>query len=120
MLDFVGSNDSLAEAARLVDRQGIAIVIGLFGGRIPFGLGAVPHEAHFMSSIWGSRDELAELIELAQRERLEYTSTRCRSSPRRRHTISCVVGRPGGGSCSSPRKTYGFSYYRLPADEGGA
>ena len=73
VLDFVGSNESLANAARLVDRQGIAIVIGLFGGRIPFGLGAVPHEAHFMSSIWGSRDELAELIALAQRERLEYT-----------------------------------------------
>jgi len=73
VLDFVGSDDSLAHAGRLVDRQGIAIVIGLFGGRIPFGLGAVPHEAHFMSSIWGSRDELAELIELAQRERLEYT-----------------------------------------------
>jgi propanol-preferring alcohol dehydrogenase len=73
VLDFVGSEDSLTHAARLVDRQGIAIVIGLFGGRIPFGLGAVPHEARFMSSIWGSRDELAELIALAQRERLEYT-----------------------------------------------
>jgi alcohol dehydrogenase, propanol-preferring len=73
VLDFAGSDDSLAHAARLVDRQGIAVVIGLFGGRIPFGLGAVPHEAHFLSSIWGSRDELAELIELAQRERLEYT-----------------------------------------------
>ncbi len=73
VLDFVGSDDSLAHATRLVDRQGIAIVVGLFGGRVPFGLGAVPHEAHFMSSIWGSRDELAELIELAQRERLEYT-----------------------------------------------
>jgi propanol-preferring alcohol dehydrogenase len=73
VLDFVGSEDSLMHAARLVDRQGIAIVIGLFGGRIPFGLGAIPHEARFMSSIWGSRDELAELIELAQREPLEYT-----------------------------------------------
>lgn len=73
VLDFVGSDESLANAARLVDRQGIAIVIGLFGGRIPFGLGAVPHEARFMSSIWGSRDELGELIELAQKERLEYT-----------------------------------------------
>lgn len=73
VLDFVGSDDSLAHAARLVDRQGIAIVVGLFGGRVPFGLGAVPHEAHFLSSIWGSRDELAELIELANRERLEYT-----------------------------------------------
>ncbi|MBV8431980.1 MAG: alcohol dehydrogenase catalytic domain-containing protein [Solirubrobacterales bacterium] len=73
VLDFVGSEDSLAHAARLVDRQGVVIVIGLFGGRIPFGLGAVPHEAHFLSSIWGSPDELAELIDLAQRERLEYT-----------------------------------------------
>ncbi len=73
VLDFVGAEDSLANAARLVDRQGISMVIGLFGGRIPFGLGAVPHEAHFMSSIWGSRDELAELIELAGRERLDYT-----------------------------------------------
>jgi len=73
VLDFVGSAESLAQAARLVDRQGIALVIGLFGGRIPFGLGAVPHEAHFLSSIWGSRQELGELIELAQRERLEYT-----------------------------------------------
>lgn len=73
VLDFVGSADSLAHAARLVERQGAAIVIGLFGGRVPFGLGAVPHEAHFLSSIWGSRDELAELIELAQRESLEYT-----------------------------------------------
>jgi alcohol dehydrogenase, propanol-preferring len=73
VLDFVGSQDSLTHAARLVDRKGIAIVIGLFGGRIPFGLGAVPNEAHFLSSIWGSRDELGELIALAQRERLEYT-----------------------------------------------
>jgi propanol-preferring alcohol dehydrogenase len=73
VLDFVGAEDSLEHAARLVDRKGIAIVIGLFGGRIPFGLGAVPHEARFMSSIWGSRDELAELIALAQREPLQYT-----------------------------------------------
>ena len=73
VLDFVGSADSLAQAARLVDREGVAIVVGLFGGTIPFGLGAVPHEAHFLSSIWGSRDELAELIELARRERLQYT-----------------------------------------------
>jgi alcohol dehydrogenase, propanol-preferring len=73
VLDFVGSDDSLAHAARLVDRQGIAIVIGLHGGTIPFGFGAIPHEAHFLCTVWGSRDELAELIELARREPLEYT-----------------------------------------------
>jgi propanol-preferring alcohol dehydrogenase len=73
VLDFVGSTDSLAQAARLVDRQGIVMVVGLFGGTVPFGLGAVPHEAHFLSTIWGSRDELAELIGLAGREPLQYT-----------------------------------------------
>ena len=73
VLDFVGSDDSLAHAARLVDRQGVAIAVGLFGGTVPFGLGTVPHEARFLSSIWGSRDELEELIDLAEREHLEYT-----------------------------------------------
>jgi propanol-preferring alcohol dehydrogenase len=73
VLDFVGSEETLRRAAQLVDRKGAVIVIGLFGGRIPFGLGAVPHEARFFSSIWGSRDQLAELIALAQREPLEYT-----------------------------------------------
>jgi propanol-preferring alcohol dehydrogenase len=76
VLDFVGSEASLTRAAELVNRKGVAIVIGLFGGRIPFGLGAVPHEAHFLSSIWGSRDELGELIALAQRERIEATIDR--------------------------------------------
>jgi propanol-preferring alcohol dehydrogenase len=73
VLDFVGSDESLARAAALVERKGAVIVMGLFGGKIPFGLGAVPHEAHFLSSIWGSRDELAELIDLAQREDIQAT-----------------------------------------------
>ena len=73
VLDFVGAEDSLGLGARVVDRKGLLEVIGLFGGRIPFGLGAVPHEARLMSSIWGSLSELAELIALAQREPLEYT-----------------------------------------------
>ncbi len=73
VLDFVGAQETLEHAARLVDRKGLLEVIGLHGGRIPFGLGAVPHEARLMSSIWGSLQELGELIALAQREPLEYT-----------------------------------------------
>ena len=49
------------------------MVVGLWGGRIPFGLGAVPHEARFMSSIWGTNNELGELLDLARREPLRYT-----------------------------------------------
>ncbi|MEP7201408.1 MAG: zinc-binding dehydrogenase [Ilumatobacteraceae bacterium] len=73
VLDFVGADATLSSAVRLVRRQGLVVVVGLFGGRVPFGLGAVPHEAKLMSSIWGSNAELAELLELARREPLEYT-----------------------------------------------
>jgi propanol-preferring alcohol dehydrogenase len=73
VLDFVGSDESIADAVRLVDMQGIVIVIGLAGGTVPFGQLAVPDEAHFVTSNMASLAELAELIELAQREPLAYT-----------------------------------------------
>ncbi len=73
VIDFAGADQSLAAAARLVARQGLVVVVGLYGGRIPFGLGAVPHEARFMSSIWGSPAELDQLLALARRERIEHT-----------------------------------------------
>jgi propanol-preferring alcohol dehydrogenase len=53
-----------------VRRQGIAVVVGLYGGTIPFGFGAVPHEARFMTSVWGTRDQLADLVSLAQQHDL--------------------------------------------------
>jgi alcohol dehydrogenase, propanol-preferring len=73
VLDFVGADTTLQGGARIVKRQGLVVVVGLFGGRIPFGLGAVPHEARFMSSIWGTNDELGELLQLAQRESISGT-----------------------------------------------
>ncbi len=73
VIDFAGADQSLAAAVRLVARQGLVVVVGLYGGRIPFGLGAVPHEARFMSSIWGSPAELDELLALARREPIEHT-----------------------------------------------
>lgn len=66
VVDFVGAQATLEAAASHVTRQGIVVLVGLYGGQIPFGLGAVPHEAHFMTSIWGSLDELHELVALVQ------------------------------------------------------
>lgn len=66
VLDFVGAEATLTTAAQHVARQGIVVLIGLYGGQIPFGLGLVPHEARFMTSIWGTLDQLGELIALAQ------------------------------------------------------
>lgn len=66
VIDFVGAEATLQTARDHVARQGISVTVGLFGGTIPFGFGVVPHEAHFMTSVWGSRDQLVELIALAQ------------------------------------------------------
>ncbi len=73
VLDFVAATETLDAAARLVNRRGVVVAVGLAGGRIPFGLGAVPHEAQFMSSIWGTVAELGELVAFAQRHRLHDT-----------------------------------------------
>ncbi len=66
VIDFVGAAATLEAAAQHVARQGIAVVVGLYGGTIPFGFGAVPHEAQFMTSVWGTRNQLSELVELAR------------------------------------------------------
>ena len=68
VLDFIGSDDTLAQAAGSVRKCGMVIVVGLFGGRIPWGFGAWPHEVTFMNSVWGSRAQLDELLALAGRE----------------------------------------------------
>lgn len=73
VVDFVGATTTLALANRVVARQGLVVVVGLFGGRAPFGFGAVPHEARFMTSVWGTRAQLGELLALAERESLQYT-----------------------------------------------
>lgn len=68
VLDFTGAEATLAIAGDVVARRGLVAVVGLAGGRVPFGFGAVPHEARFMSSVWGSRAQLDELLDLARRE----------------------------------------------------
>ena len=68
VVDFVALDATLATAASAVARRGLVVAVGLYGGRVPFGVGAVPHEARFMSSIWGTRTQLGELLDLARRE----------------------------------------------------
>lgn len=68
VIDFIGAEATLIAARDLVRRRGMVIVVGLAGGRIPFGFAAVPHEARFLTSVWGSRAQLDELLALARRE----------------------------------------------------
>ncbi len=66
VIDFVGAESTLATARDHVARQGIVVLVGLFGGSIPFGLGLIPHEAKLMTSIWGTLDQLHELVALVR------------------------------------------------------
>ncbi len=68
MIDFAATDATLALAAGAVRRRGIVVVVGLGGGRLSFGFAAVPHEARFLTSVWGSRAQLDELLALARRE----------------------------------------------------
>ena len=67
VVDFVGAEPTLATARDHVRRQGLVVVVGLYGGTIPFGFGAVPHEARFMTSVWGSLAQMRDMVALAQR-----------------------------------------------------
>lgn len=85
VLDFVGSDESLRLARSVVDQTGIVVQVGEAGGRLPFGLGAVPHEAHFTTSIWGSLDDLKEVLALARKGNLHWE---VETLPRERAAIS--------------------------------
>ncbi len=70
VVDFVGADATLATARDHVARQGLVVVVGLFGGSVPFGFGQVPHEARFMTSVWGSLAQLRDMVDLARSEPL--------------------------------------------------
>lgn len=70
VVDFVGAEPTLITARDHVARQGMVVVVGLYGGTIPFGFGAVPHEARFMTSVWGTLAQLHDLVALAQKNDL--------------------------------------------------
>ncbi len=70
VIDFVGADATLATARDHVARQGLVVVVGLYGGSIPFGFGQVPHEARFMTSVWGSLSQMRDMVGLAQRHPL--------------------------------------------------
>ncbi len=68
VIDFIGADVTLAAASAHVARKGTVIVVGLAGGTVPFGLTSVAPEARFMSSFWGTRTEMDDLLDLARRE----------------------------------------------------
>jgi alcohol dehydrogenase, propanol-preferring len=67
VLDFVGSDETLASAVRAAKRQAVVVQVGAGRGRVPFGIAAVPWEATFTTGLFGSRRELEDVLGLARR-----------------------------------------------------
>jgi alcohol dehydrogenase, propanol-preferring len=70
VLDLVGSDSSLATAARLAARGGLVVLVGMAGGTLPFRFSSTASEVVVTTSQGGTRQELAEVIDLAASGRL--------------------------------------------------
>ncbi len=75
VLDFVGSDDTLALGAAVGRSLGDLTLVGLAGGSLRMSFFSVPYELSVQSTYWGSRPELVEVLELGARRLLRPTIT---------------------------------------------
>jgi len=66
VLDFVGVDATLELSAACVAPGGHLAILGVGGGTLPFRFGVIPFETTVIFSNWGTRGELAEVVELAR------------------------------------------------------
>jgi alcohol dehydrogenase, propanol-preferring len=66
VLDLVGSDDTIALAARCGRFEGDIALVGLAGGTLPFSFFSQPYECSLQTTYWGSAIELIEVLELAR------------------------------------------------------
>jgi propanol-preferring alcohol dehydrogenase len=67
VLDFVGSDSTLACAAAVTRQLGDLTIVGIAGGSLPVSFFGLAHEASVQTTYWGNRSELVELLDLAAR-----------------------------------------------------
>ena len=65
VFDFVGVDETLAEAARLVAPGGLISVVGEGGGVLPFSFESPAVEASVTTTAWGSLTDLREVVSQA-------------------------------------------------------
>jgi propanol-preferring alcohol dehydrogenase len=76
VLDFVGTDGTLAHASAVVASGGLVALVGEAGGSVRFGYADTPVEAWLTTIAWGSRDDLREVVRLAERGRLRWETER--------------------------------------------
>ena len=75
VLDMVGSEATMALAAKMAKKMGHLTVVGVAGGTLPFSFFTVPTECSVAAPYWGSLPELVELIALTERGRIRSHNT---------------------------------------------
>jgi propanol-preferring alcohol dehydrogenase len=70
VIDFAGTEDSLALSVAVVARRGIVALLGLAGGTVPFGFLEIPPEAVLTTVFAGTITDLHEVVRLAQTGRV--------------------------------------------------
>lgn len=66
IIDFVGSDATLQNAVACAAIGCKVVVVGIAGGTLPYSFWKLPLECEVTSSIWGNRQELREVLELAR------------------------------------------------------
>ncbi len=66
IIDFVGSDATLQNAIACAAIGSKVVVVGIAGGTLPYSFWKLPLECEVTSSIWGNRQELREVLELAR------------------------------------------------------
>jgi alcohol dehydrogenase, propanol-preferring len=74
VLDFVGIDATMQLGLASLTRQGLLVLVGLAGGTVPVGFFTQASEAAVTTSTWGSRNDLAEVITLAQQGKVTATT----------------------------------------------
>ncbi|MHB1584424.1 MAG: NAD(P)-dependent alcohol dehydrogenase [Acidimicrobiales bacterium] len=67
VLDFVGSEPTLALGASVTRMLGDLTIVGIAGGTLPVSFFGVPYELSVQTTYWGSRPELVEVLDLCAR-----------------------------------------------------
>jgi alcohol dehydrogenase, propanol-preferring len=76
VLDFVGTEKTIALGAAAVRVLGDLTIVGVAGGTFPWNFFGVPYEVSMQTTYWGSRFELAEVLDLGARGLVTPTITR--------------------------------------------
>ncbi|WP_017537807.1 NAD(P)-dependent alcohol dehydrogenase [Nocardiopsis halophila] len=66
VFDFVGAQATVELAAKAAAKDSSVNIVGIGGGALPVGFGAVPYGTAVETTYWGGRSELIELIDLAR------------------------------------------------------